>query len=566
MISGFALAALYFGGCADPIDTSRDPLPPPAAATLAADLRGLLKEKEPSYHRLLCKATHMVQKAALGREWPAVSRQLSAQGLRPAAENSWQYGTWHEYAIAQKAYTTKGGQSMDLFVYFSIWRETSKTARTREIVQQAYAGFNADVQTPYVQVLSESRFGAGTAIHKALLHEKVKEAAKKHPFLNAVEVYYDVIRDRWVELNSWGFFVRPKLIKGKGDASASAHVSVSIPSGLDPPVAHGSPVLVKDFVPRDTLGDVSYHGGMFTGSDDSKDGKPASVFLTRKGAPRWRETGQKQPEPVVAYGLGDLTALPAKTPAIRLENREVRDNDLAGLARFTNLQVLDLVTCDDITDRGLRRLAGLKSLRSLTLSGEQLSGTGFRRLQELPALTNLTVYSCEHLTDRGIAALSEMKHLTELSLLSAEALTDSQLADLAKLTALRKLNLWGGGGITDAGLTHLSMLPNLEELSFSKSRSVTPRGIACLVRLTSLRDISMGDMPLGDDAMPPRSRIKSLEYVLMNRLEITDQGIQSLCNLTQLKRLCLIDCKGVTMEGVNRLKANLKGDFELETH
>jgi hypothetical protein len=76
----------------------------------------------------------------------------------------------------------------------------------------------------------------------------------------------------------------------------------------------------------------------------------------------------------------------------------------------------------------------------------------------------------------------------------------------------------------------------------------------------------MGDMPLGDDAMPPRSRIKSLEYVLMNRLEITDQGIQSLCNLTQLKRLCLIDCKGVTMEGVNRLKANLKGDFELETH
>lgn len=60
------------------------------------------------------------------------------------------------------------------------------------------------------------------------------------------------------------------------------------------------------------------------------------------------------------------------------------------------------------------------------------------------------------------------------------------------------------------------------------------------------------------------SKIESLEYVEMHGLEITDAGIQTLSNLVHLKRLYVEGCRGVTTEGVNKLKASLKADFVLD--
>ena len=544
---------------------SRDLSPPGAARTLAEDLRRVVKEKERSYHRLLCKATHIVRNAALGSEWSAVAQELDGQDLKPLDKRSWDCGTKHKYLVSDSAYTTERGQSMDLYVEFRTWRETSKTAPTREIVSEAYAGLSANTLTTYAQALSEARFGKDTAIHKALLHKDAEEAAKKSPFLNTVDVYYDVIVDRWQACNSWGFHVRPEFITGKGDASTSASLNLTIPSGLDPLERHGLTVLVKDFVPKDTLGDPFCHGGSFSGGSESPSGgQKTAFFLTRRGAPRWRKTEDEGPEPVAAYGLGDLKSLPPTTPAIRVENREVYDDDLSVLARFTDLRVLDLGKCDGITDSGLGHLEALKKLKSLTLSGELLSGTGFRHLRDLPALTNLRLYWSQRLTAEGVKAVAEMKQLTRLKLHWARALTDDQLAHLTKLTALRELHIWGSAKISDIGLRHVSMLPDLEGLTFSHARSITPSGIAHLIRLKNLQEISLGYMPLKDDAMLPLSRIESLEYVEMHGLEITDQAIQSLRDLTHLKRLYLHGCKGVTTEGVNKLKASLKADYVLE--
>ncbi len=403
---------------------SRDEPPSGAARKLADDLRRVVKEKEPSYQRLLCKATHLVQKAALGRQWSAVSQELNGQGLRPLDEHPWQYGRLYKYLVTENAYTTAGGQSMDLFVKFETWWETSKSVPTREMVCEAYPGLCAKVQTTYAQALSEARFGKDTAIHKALLHEEARKAAEKCPFLNAVEVHYDVIADRWQPLHSWGFSVRPEFIRGKGDASASMSLNLTVPSGLDPPKCGGSTVLVKDFIPKDTLGDPFCWGSSGSGSSGSaRGGRKTTFFLTRKGAPQWRKTGDKETEPIVAYGVGDLKSLPPKTPAITVENQEVYDGDLAVLGRFTDLQILNMAACQGITDGGLQRLAGLKKLRSLTLSGERLSGIGFRHLHGLPALTDLRLRSSRRLTDQGIAALAEMKQLTGISLAWADALS-----------------------------------------------------------------------------------------------------------------------------------------------
>jgi hypothetical protein len=543
---------------------SRDDSPPGAARTLAEDLRRVVTEKDPSYHRLLWKATHIVHKAMHGREWSAVAKELNGQELTTLRDDSWQYGGLYKYLVAEKACTTKSGQSMDLFVEVMTGRQTSKSAPTREMVLDAHAVLRAKLDAPYAKVLRDASFGKDTAIHMALVEEEAKNAAEKHPFLDTVEVSYEVLAHKW-RPHCWGFSVDLDFTRRKGDAAATSSAIFTIDSELDPPVKGGFTVLVKDYVPRDTLFNLQYHGGTESQSaGEEESGETGSFFLTKKGEPPWRETGDGQTKPVIAYGVGDLKTLPPETPAIEVESREIYDDDLATLVRFTNLAALDLGDSPGITDSGLGRLAGLKKLKSLTLSGELLTGTGFGHFHELRSLTNLKLHSSERLTDRGIAELVKMKQLTRLRLPWAGALTDDHLAQLARLAALRELKIWGSARITDSGVKHISTLSNLEVLTFSHARSVTPSGIAHLAGLKNLREVNLGYMPLKDDAMIPLSKIKSLEYVEMHGLAITDAGIQALGNLVHLKRLYVEGSRGVTTKGVNKLKAGLTGEYELD--
>lgn len=541
---------------------SRDIALPGAAVFLPDDLRSLLLEKEASYQRILWKATHLVQNATLGRDWAVVSQELG-DTLKQTSNRNWQYGTAFEYLVGEKACITEGGQAMDLVVVLDTYRQVAKTAPTRQIIRGAYAALRADVGKTYAEVVGKSLFGKDTAVHQTLLDEKARRAAQSFPILNKVEVSYEVIGNRWIPENSWGFFVRPEFIPSVGDDSEGTRPSFSVRSNLDPLQRERSSVLVRDFVANDTLDlPVSSHGGSSWRNASSK-GAIGTIFLTKKGEPRWRKTGDEGPKPLVVFGVGDLAALPADTRAIKIENNEIYDDDLPALARLTDLEVLHLGASPGITDRGLQHLAGLKQLKSLTLSGEVLSGTGLAHLRDLP-LRELVVYSSQRLTDQGIAAIAELKQLTRLDLAWAKALSDDQVAELTKLPALRELSVWGSGQLTDAGLQHISTLPHLESLTFSHARQITSNGISRLAALTKLQELKMGYMPLSDEAMAPVSRIKSLEYVEMHGLDITGQGLQTLAGLTQLKRLYIHGADKLTREDVDKLKTKLKGEFVLD--
>lgn len=54
-----------------------------------------------------------------------------------------------------------------------------------------------------------------------------------------------------------------------------------------------------------------------------------------------------------------------------------------------------------------------------------------------------------------------------------------------------------------------------------------------------------------------------MKDVKIDGLDITDQGIQSLRQLTHLQRL-YVGCGAVTADGMNKLKASLKAEYVLE--
>ena len=128
------------------------------------------------------------------------------------------------------------------------------------MIHEAHACFRANVRKSYVQVLDEARFGKNTAIHMALLHEEATQTAQNFAVLNTVDVYYDVIANRWSAANPWGFFVQPEFIRGIGDTSEGTRLYLSVSSNLDPLQIERSSVLVQNFVPSDTVDSPSSHG------------------------------------------------------------------------------------------------------------------------------------------------------------------------------------------------------------------------------------------------------------------------------------------------------------------
>ena len=84
---------------------------------------------------------------------------------------------------------------------------------------------------------------------------------------------------------------------------------------------------------------------------------------------------------------------------------------------------------DQVTDAGLKELAGLKSLQTLNLGATKVTDAGLKELAGLKNLQELTIWGTP-VTDAGLKELAGMKNLQDLDL-SGTAVTDAGLKELA---------------------------------------------------------------------------------------------------------------------------------------
>ena len=133
------------------------------------------------------------------------------------------------------------------------------------------------------------------------------------------------------------------------------------------------------------------------------------------------------------------------------------------------------------SDLGLRRLADViarhgEHPRFLSVSGAELTRTGFRELQRFESLRILD--------------------------LSATSLDDEDLSSVAAISTLETLDL---------GATH-----------------VTSDGIYCLVQLRELSKLSLRRTDVSDDAVPAIVKIQGLRILGISETKITATGIDQL--------------------------------------
>lgn len=177
---------------------------------------------------------------------------------------------------------------------------------------------------------------------------------------------------------------------------------------------------------------------------------------------------------------------------------------VAGAGTLKNIGLGSSGRPDELTDDGLRHLAGLKQLEDLSLSGKKLTGSGFRHL----AGGNLKrVHLGYGGTDGGI--------------------TDDGLAGVAKLATLQLLNLWGNKAVSDAGLAHLKNLTNLETLNLQDT-GVTGPGLAHLAKCGKLEQLNLGKAPVTDAGIDNLPALPKLTHLWLGKTKITPAKLEKL--------------------------------------
>jgi hypothetical protein len=133
--------------------------------------------------------------------------------------------------------------------------------------------------------------------------------------------------------------------------------------------------------------------------------------------------------------------------------------------------------CSAVTGVWLKKLAGLKSLRSLNVGGSLvLTDECLKELAGLKDLQGLYLFYT-HVTDAGLKELAGLKGLQALDL-SDTKVSEAGCKQLAGLKSLRALNL-GETRVTDAGLIGLAGLKSLQWVNLHRTR-VTATGVAAL--------------------------------------------------------------------------------------
>src|SRR5713226_1401568 len=149
--------------------------------------------------------------------------------------------------------------------------------------------------------------------------------------------------------------------------------------------------------------------------DQNKEGKPGDLPAFHFP---WQEGRlAKLPTPTMAFGLD-------------LSGTQVTDAGLKDLAGLKSLQMLNLYYASRITDAGLKELAGLKNLQTLYLGFTKVTDAGLKELAGLKSLQSLYLGDTK-VTDTGLKELAELKSLQLLKLSFAQV-TDAGLKDLAE--------------------------------------------------------------------------------------------------------------------------------------
>ncbi|MCW8131557.1 MAG: hypothetical protein KIS92_14505 [Planctomycetota bacterium] len=221
-----------------------------------------------------------------------------------------------------------------------------------------------------------------------------------------------------------------------------------------------------------------------------------------------------------------------------LDARYLRD--LCELPNLKRLSLLGTRVVDDASLALLAQLPGLESLRLPDLPQEldHVTEAGWKALDALPRLKELSLTACSKLTDESLGhLLGTHPDLEMLCVAGTPLVTDAGFAALGSLKKLQSLSLNAVPKIGNATVARITSLAELLELELrgTGADAAGLEGLAKLTRLVSLES----DLPAGDALLKEAGALTALQWLVLPRMQASDEGVAALARLADLETLFL---------------------------
>lgn len=265
---------------------------------------------------------------------------------------------------------------------------------------------------------------------------------------------------------------------------------------------------------------------------------------------------------------------------IDLADTNITDSSLKQLAMSKTISYIDLSGCTEITDKGIKHLVGLKSLRGMILESARVNDETMKILMQMPQLTELGVKAPCRISDLGMDRILTLKHLNNLNI-SGNYFSTSKLRRLKELQnleilnvsncklnnnslkeitslKLRALSATGNNDITAAGInnlkgfgqidllylsgnniddnnlkTILALRPATLDIAFTK---VSPAGLKLIADCDFIEVLGLAGLNLTDRDLEPLAKMK-LKSLSIESNRLTDACFETLAKMKNLKTL-----------------------------
>jgi Leucine-rich repeat (LRR) protein len=202
-----------------------------------------------------------------------------------------------------------------------------------------------------------------------------------------------------------------------------------------------------------------------------------------------------------------------------------------------SLKELNLERCVKITDKGLKSLQNVPTLRYLNAGSIQgITDVGANHIKDNTGLTYLGLFDNDHITNKGLSALTNMKSMRRLKLWHLPKIDGAGLVFLRGMDKLEHLDLSTSRGINDEGLEHVKSASFgtgescLKTLYLDNLPKITDKGVSHLARHTNLEELT-----------------------LIHCVSLTDDCLHYFENMKSLTYLDLSYCEGITVPAVEKL-------------
>lgn len=264
-------------------------------------------------------------------------------------------------------------------------------------------------------------------------------------------------------------------------------------------------------------------------------------------------------EKITVQGFADILSLPLlQNLHAQFQNSEiVNDSWFACFRNSPQLQSLSIESsCPNVTDNGFAYLAHLPELHTLQLNVcQQLTDKGVQDfIPKLQRLRNLKLFYCDNITDESLKTIGALPQLQSLDLGLCDKITGAGIAYIKTLGELQYLNLSSCPRITDDALEYLSSCSQLQKLLLQQC-AITGSGLHHLKSLKKLRELDLYSNSLTFQGLLALSRLTQVTQLRLDlNPTITDDDLLLFRHCTQLQMLSLINCTGLTHEGVTTLR------------